>query len=48
MYIYISRSNLYVNNIDRMATEADVRAMFSEFGTVISCKLFSDNGYAYT
>lgn len=40
-------SNLYVNNIDRMATEADVRAMFSEFGTVISCKLFADNGYGF-
>lgn len=40
-------SNLYVNNIDRMATEQDVRAMFSEFGTVISCKLFSDNGYGF-
>lgn len=40
-------ANLYVNNIDRMATEADVRAMFSEFGTVISCKLFSEHGYGF-
>jgi RNA recognition motif-containing protein len=38
-------SNLYVNNLDRFITEDDVRAMFSDFGNVISVKLFTGYGF---
>jgi len=40
-----SGSNLYVNNLDRFITEDDVRAMFSDFGNVISVKLFTGYGF---
>jgi RNA recognition motif-containing protein len=38
-------SNLYVNNLDRFVSEDDVRAMFSDFGNVISVKLFTGYGF---
>jgi len=38
-------SNLYVNNLDRFVTEDDVRQMFSDFGNVISVKLFQGYGF---
>jgi len=38
-------ANLYVNNLDRFITEEDVRQMFSDFGAVISVKLFQGYGF---
>jgi len=38
-------SNLYVNNLDRFATEDEVRLMFADFGNVISVKLFPGYGF---
>lgn len=38
-------ANLYVNNIGRNATADDLRAMFSDFGRVLSTKVFSGYGF---
>jgi len=36
-----------VNNLDRFATDSDVKVMFSDFGNVISVKLYPENGYGF-
>lgn len=40
-------SNLYINNVAPTASEDEVRAMFSDFGTVLSIKLFAAQGYGF-
>lgn len=40
-------ANLYINNLSRQATEADVQTMFGDFGRVLSVKLFGDQGYGF-
>lgn len=40
-------ANLYINNLSRAATEQDVQTMFGDFGTVVSVKIFSDQGYGF-
>lgn len=40
-------ANLYVNQIDPSASEAEVRAMFSDFGNVLSVTLFGERGYGF-
>lgn len=40
-------SNLYINNIVPGVGENELRAMFSEYGTVLSCKVFSQHGYGF-
>lgn len=42
-----SGANLYINNLSRQATEADVQTMFGDFGRVLSVKLFGDQGYGF-
>lgn len=42
-----SGANLYINNLSRAATEADVQTMFGDFGRVLSVKLFGDQGYGF-
>lgn len=42
-----SGSNLYINNVAATASEEEVRAMFSDFGTVLSIKLFAAQGYGF-
>jgi len=39
-------ANLYVNNIGRMS-ETELRALFQEFGTILSCRTFPDGGYGF-
>lgn len=40
-------SNLYINNVAPTASEEEVRGMFSDFGTVLSIKLFAAQGYGF-
>lgn len=40
-------SNLYINNLSHLATENDVRTMFSDYGNVISVKVFANQGYGF-
>jgi len=40
-------SNLYINNVAQTASEDEVRAMFSDFGHVLSVKLFALQGYGF-
>lgn len=40
-------ANLYINNIPPGSGENEIRAMFNDFGTILSCKVFSDNGYGF-
>lgn len=40
-------SNLYINNVAPTASEEEVRAMFSDFGAVLSIKLFAGQGYGF-
>jgi CUG-BP- and ETR3-like factor len=40
-------ANLYINNIAKGVTEADLRTSFGEYGTIVSCTIFSDNGYGF-
>jgi len=42
-----SGSNLYINNVAASASEEEVRTMFSDFGTVLSIKLFASQGYGF-
>lgn len=42
-----SGANLYINNLSRQATEADVQTMFGDFGRVLSVKLFGEQGYGF-
>lgn len=42
-----SGSNLYINNVAPTASEEEVRAMFSDFGSVLSIKLFATQGYGF-
>lgn len=42
-----SGSNLYINNVAPTASEEEVRAMFSDFGAVLSIKLFASQGYGF-
>jgi len=40
-------ANLYINNLSRAATDADVNTMFGDFGRVVSVKMFPDHGYGF-
>lgn len=40
-------SNLYINNIVPGVGENELKAMFAEYGTVLSCKVFSQHGYGF-
>lgn len=42
-----SGSNLYINNVAASASEEEVRTMFSDFGSVLSIKLFAAAGYGF-
>jgi RNA recognition motif-containing protein len=40
-------ANLYINNLSHQATEMDVRTMFSDYGNVVSVKVFAGQGYGF-
>lgn len=40
-------ANIYINNLNPYATEAQIRAQFQEFGSVLSVKLFNQHGYGF-
>mmetsp|Transcript_9066 Transcript_9066/g.13637 ORF Transcript_9066/g.13637 Transcript_9066/m.13637 type:complete len:613 (-) Transcript_9066:203-2041(-) len=39
--------NLYVKNIDEALTEEQFRELFAPFGTITSCRVVRDQGYAF-
>jgi len=42
-----SGSNLYINNLASGSSDQDVQAMFADFGTVLSAKVFANHGYGF-